>query len=134
MPAQNPSAARNAAGRVFLFADKVTPSMARAMDETARRRAKQMAYNEAHGITPKTIIKPINNGLLAMLGGSKAAADAEGKIAKDLFDLEVFKALPKKKQETLLSQIESEMKAAAKLLDFDKATELRDALFALQRV
>jgi excinuclease ABC subunit B len=57
-------AARNAAGRVLLFADKITPSMARAMEETSRRRAKQMAFNEANNIVPKTVKKAINNGLL----------------------------------------------------------------------
>ena len=128
-------AARNSAGRVILFADKVTPSMARAMDETARRRQKQMAYNSEHGIVPVTIKKAINNGLLDMLGGTKSGGDDKSPAqAGDLTHPDVFKTLPDDKQAVLLEELESEMKAAAKLLDFDKATELRDTLFTLRRI
>ena len=128
-------AARNAAGRVILFADKITPSMERAMNETARRRQKQQAYNLEHGITPVTVKKEINNGLLEMLGGNKASAETkESGDAGDLTHPEVFKTLPKDKQATLLEELEREMKASAKLLDFDKATELRDTLFTLRRI
>ena len=128
-------AARNAAGRVILFADKITPSMERAMNETARRRQKQQAYNLEHGITPVTVKKEINNGLLEMLGGNKASAETkESAEAGDLTHPEVFKTLPKDKQATLLEELEREMKASAKLLDFDKATELRDTLFTLKRI
>lgn len=128
-------AARNAAGRVILFADKITPSMERAMNETARRRQKQQAYNLEYGITPVTVKKEINNGLLEMLGGNKASAETkESGDAGDLTHPEVFKTLPKDKQATLLEELEREMKASAKLLDFDKATELRDTLFTLRRL
>jgi excinuclease ABC subunit B len=128
-------AARNSAGRVILFADKITPSMERAMNETARRRQKQMAYNLEHGITPVTVKKEINNGLLEMLGGAKTSVEGkESAHAEDLTHPEVFKTLPKDKQATLLEQLQTEMKSAAKLLDFDKATELRDILFSLRRI
>jgi excinuclease ABC subunit B len=128
-------AARNSAGRVILFADKITPSMERALNETARRRQKQMAYNLEHGITPVTVKKEINNGLLEMLGGAKTSVEGkESAHAEDLTHPEVFKTLPKDKQATLLEQLETEMKSAAKLLDFDKATELRDTLFTLRRI
>jgi excinuclease ABC subunit B len=126
-------AARNAAGRVLLFADKITPSMQKAMDETARRRAKQMAHNEAHGIVPKTVKKAINNGLLDVLGASRKLEEGKQVKASAFMPLEDFKALDAKKQQALLKQLETEMKAAAKLLDFEKATQLRDALFALKQ-
>ncbi|XVJ52127.1 MAG: excinuclease ABC subunit UvrB [Vampirovibrio sp.] len=127
-------AARNAAGRVILFADKVTPSMQRAMEETSRRRQKQMAHNTEHGVVPVTIKKEINNGLLAMLGGAKGAPEGSTPQKGDWMHPDVFKTLPADKQTTLLEQLEAEMKAAAKLLDFDKATALRDTLFTLRRV
>jgi len=123
-------AARNSTGRVLLFADKITPSMQRAMDETDRRRAKQEAYNKAHGIVPKTILKPISNGLLALLGVDVAklmesdAANAE--------TVEQLKALDAETLNLLVVEVEAEMKAAAKLMDFEKATALRDKLFKLK--
>jgi excinuclease ABC subunit B len=123
-------AARNSMGRVILFADKVTPSMQRAIDETDRRRAKQEAYNTLHGITPKTILKPITNGLLALLGVDVAklietdAANAE--------TLEQLKSLDAETLNLLVQEVEAEMKAAAKLMDFEKATALRDKLFKLK--
>jgi excinuclease ABC subunit B len=126
-------AARNAAGRVLLFADKITPSMARAIEETSRRRAKQMAHNEANGIVPKTVKKAINNGLLDALGASRKLEEGTKKKASAFMDPEDFNALDSKKQHSLLSQLEAEMKEAAKLLDFEKATQLRDALFALKQ-
>lgn len=123
-------AARNAMGRVILFADKVTPSMQRAIDETERRRAKQEAYNTAHGITPKTILKPISNGLLALLG-----VDVDALLtheATEAQSLEALKATEPETLQVLITEVETEMKAAAKLMDFEKATILRDKLFQLK--
>lgn len=116
-------AARNAAGEVFLFADTITGSMQRAMDETARRRDKQIAFNTEHGITPKTIIKPISNGLLEMMGldpATKDKAKEEQQLAADTAHLS-----PDEMNE-LLTQLEEQMKHAAKMLEFEKAANLRD--------
>jgi excinuclease ABC subunit B len=123
-------AARNAMGRVILFADKVTPSMQRAIDETERRRAKQEAYNTAHGITPKTILKPISNGLLALLGVDVDALLTHEATAAQ--SLEALKATEPETLQVLITEVEAEMKAAAKLMDFEKATILRDKLFQLK--
>ena len=123
-------AARNSTGRVLLFADKITPSMQRAMDETDRRRAKQEAYNTLHGIVPKTILKPITNGLLALLG-----VDVDKLLATEAGEAESLELLKSTDAETvslLINEVEAEMKAAAKLMDFEKATALRDKLFKLK--
>ncbi len=121
-------AARNATGEVFLFADKITDSMQRAMDETARRREKQMAYNTEHNIVPKTIAKPISNGLLEMMG-----LDPEKK--SKLEEAENLKAetahMSDAEVAALLEQLQEQMKAAAKLLEFEKAAALRDQWQAL---
>lgn len=117
-------AARNENGRVIMFADKITNSMQLAMDETTRRRTIQKAYNEKHGITPKTIIKEVRDVIKATV----VAEDQdkyEGK-AKSL------KKMTKKEREKVVVQMEKEMKDAAKSLDFEKAAELRDVLFELK--
>jgi excinuclease ABC subunit B len=123
-------AARNAMGRVLLFADKITPSMQRAIDETERRRAKQEAYNTAHGIVPKTILKPISNGLLALLGVDVDALLTHEATAAN--SLEQLKTTEPETLQILITEVETEMKAAAKLMDFEKATILRDKLFQLK--
>jgi len=121
-------AARNAAGRVILFADKITESMQRAIDETQRRRALQMVYNTEHGIVPKTIKKEISNGLLDMLGGdSNASAQSELEKLK-----EEAKAVPADYLPDLITQLEIQMREAAKMLEFEKAAQLRDQLMALK--
>lgn len=109
-------AARNAEGHVILYADKITRSMKAAMDETARRREKQQAFNEAHGITPKTIRKEIKD----MLQLSQAVD--ENTTKRKLSEQE-------KKQE--LARLEREMKEAAKRLEFELAAALRDQIIAL---
>ena len=117
-------AARNENGRVIMYADKITNSMQLAMDETTRRRTIQKAYNDKHGITPKTIIKEVRDVIKATV----VAEDQdkyEGK-AKSL------KKMTKKEREKVVVQMEKEMKDAAKSLDFEKAAELRDVLFELK--
>jgi excinuclease ABC subunit B len=108
--------ARNANGRVILYADKVTESMKRAMDETTRRRQTQMEYNAANGITPKTIEKEIRKGVEEILRAKKTAADAVRLPEKD-FD-----------QAEALQQLEREMFEAAEKLEFERAAQLRDAI------
>ncbi|MBB6450352.1 excinuclease ABC subunit B [Geomicrobium halophilum] len=115
-------AARNANGEVIMYADKETRSMEVAISETNRRRSIQEAYNEEHGITPKTIEKAVPQTIQATV----AAEDQESYVApKD-------KNLTKDEKEKLITQVEDEMKEAAKLLDFERAAELRDTLIELK--
>ena len=111
-------AARNAEGRVIMYADVVTPSMERAIRETYRRREKQKAYNEAHGIVPKTIVKDIRE--IIEISGNHKAARLDGR------------KLSKKEREDLIQRLTREMKAAAKILDFENAAYIRDKIRKLQ--
>ncbi|PKE34023.1 excinuclease ABC subunit B [Macrococcoides caseolyticum] len=113
-------AARNEQGRVIMYADKITESMQFAIDETSRRRSIQEAYNEKHGITPTTINKKIRDVISTTL-----ETDEEQKPVQK-------KKLTKKERARTIEQLEHEMKEAAKALDFERATELRDALFELK--
>jgi excinuclease ABC subunit B len=111
-------AARNAQGLVILYADTVTRSMSAAMEETQRRREIQSAYNQAHGIVPKTIVKSVRD----VLEISHAPA-AKGKGPKALSDQE---------KAGLIAQLEAEMKEASRRLEFEYAAVLRDQIIALQ--
>jgi len=113
-------AARNAEGLVILYADTITPSMKRAMDETERRRKKQHAYNEAHGIVPRTIRKSVRE----MVEISHTAEEASKKSKKKLSDAE--------RQETI-RRLEKEMQAASKMLEFEYAALLRDQIIELRK-
>lgn len=116
-------AARNVDGRVILYADEMTGSMERAMAETKRRRELQMAYNEAHGITPKTIAKAIKDITESM------SSEHQKTVARLLaIDLEAAKASPQK----LIAQKEQQMEAAVKMLDFETAAILRDEIVAIK--
>ncbi|MBI1858862.1 MAG: excinuclease ABC subunit UvrB [Candidatus Melainabacteria bacterium] len=118
-------AARNAAGKVILYADRITESMKKAIFETERRRQLQIEYNKKHNITPRTIVKGHSNPILDSLRTNK---DAEEIIAEELaHEKAKLKDLPK-----IIKKIENEMKNAALLLDFEKATKLRDQLYALR--
>lgn len=112
-------AARNAQGQVIMYADSVTPSMENALRETQRRREKQMAYNGAHGITPQTIHKDVREVLEIT---SKSELD-KNKPAKRLSRVE---------REQLIKQLTAEMKAAAKILEFEHAAYLRDRINKLR--
>ncbi len=115
-------AARNASGRVIMYADRITDSMDSAIKETNRRREIQEAYNKEHNITPKTIIKDIREAI----HGMESTVDSATEIIKK------GKKAPKKAKEELIKDIEAQMKAAAKVLDFEKAMELRDILMELK--
>lgn len=117
-------AARNAEGKVIMYADKITDSMQRAMDETARRRAIQEAYNEEHGIEPKTIIKEIRD----LISISKTADKDETVVQLD----KSYEDLSRKEKADLLMKLEREMKDAAKALDFETAATLRDTILELK--
>jgi len=117
-------AARNANGHVIMYADNMTDSMKKAIEETKRRRTLQMAYNEEHGITPKTIVKKIPDVIRA----TQVAEEEESYVAKATKG----KKLTKAEREQLLATLEVEMKEAAKALDFERAAELRDTIFELK--
>lgn len=120
-------AARNANGQVIMYADTITDSMQAAIDETKRRREIQEAYNQAHHIVPKTIIKPIQEAITAV----KPAEDA-GEIEHDTeFTVKDFKALAKAEQQNLLAELTEQMRSAAKRLDFEQAATLRDTIMEL---
>ncbi|MCL1695803.1 MULTISPECIES: excinuclease ABC subunit UvrB [unclassified Lysinibacillus] len=117
-------AARNANGHVIMYADNMTDSMKKAIEETKRRRTLQMAYNEEHGITPKTIVKKIPDVIRA----TQVAEEEESYVTKATKG----KKLTKAEREQLLASLEVEMKEAAKALDFERAAELRDTIFELK--
>lgn len=116
-------AARNQNGKVIMYADKVTDSMKAAIEETRRRRKTQEAYNEAHGITPTTIIKEVRDLIsitTAVTGEDKGSLTSD-KVA----------GLNKKERKELIGKLEAEMQEAAKALDFEKAANLRDIVLEL---
>ena len=114
-------AARNAQGKVIMYADTMTESMRKAIEETNRRRSIQEEHNRIHNITPKTIIKDVQEVM-----HSKETQEMTSKY------LQKKNKMSKKEKEKLLSQLEKEMKAAAKALDFERAAELRDMLIELR--
>ena len=119
-------AARNAGGRVILYADRITDSMKRAMDETERRRTVQQAYNEEHGVTPKTIVKPVVPLIETTLVAESRASygeDSDGKKKKKL---------TKKQKESLIRTLLAQMQTASRALEFERAAELRDMIIELE--
>ena len=129
-------AARNAEGKVIMYADVITDSMQRAMDETARRRQVQEAYNREHGIVPKTIVKPIKDLIDLTLvaeesGEYKVDIDAKAKAAAKKLQ-RPDKKLTKKEGEALLKALTKEMQMASRSLEFERAAQLRDMIFELQ--
>ena len=111
-------AARNAEGKVIMYADSVTPSMERAITETDRRREKQMRYNEEHGIVPKTIVKDVRDVI---------------EISSKSGDDKSLSKLSQKEREAMIIRLNAEMKAAAKILEFEHAAYLRDKIEKLKR-
>ena len=115
-------AARNAEGMVVMYADTITPSMRRAMDETERRREKQDAFNKAHGITPRTVIKSVRDLLDITAQDEADTAERRGQV----------QGLTKQQKAERIAKLEKEMKEAAKLLEFEYAAELRDRIIQLR--
>ncbi len=112
-------AARNAEGRVIMYADKITPSMRRAIDETERRREMQQQFNAAHGITPKTVSKQVHD--IIEISGSSSADNTPA-----------HKHMTKGEKAAAIAQLTRQMKEAAKLLEFEIAAALRDKIKALE--
>ena len=116
-------AARNAEGHVIMYADVITDSMRRAIDETLRRRESQEAYNKEHGITPKTIKKAVRD----LISISKEVAKTQKKLEKDM------ESMSRKELEELIGKVQKQMKAAAANLNFEMAAELRDQMIELKK-
>jgi excinuclease ABC subunit B len=115
-------AARNVHGRVILYADQITDSMRRALDETDRRRQKQLEYNEAHGITPRTVEKSVEEVLRAT-----SVADAIGG-SRDDGVANLLASIDADGPEALIQRLEDEMMEAARRLEFERAASLRDRI------
>ena len=116
-------AARNSEGHVIMYAENMTDSMRIAIDETQRRRELQQAYNEAHGITPKTIRKAVRD----LISISKEVAKTESTMEKDP------ESMTREELEKLIAQVQKQMKAAAAELNFEMAAELRDNMIELKK-
>ncbi|NQJ03830.1 excinuclease ABC subunit B [Streptococcus suis] len=116
-------AARNSEGHVIMYADKVTESMRKAMDETARRRQIQMAYNEEHGIIPQTIKKEIRD----LISVTKA-------VTQDKEEVVDFNALNKDERKAMIKKLEGQMQEAAEVLDFELAAQIRDMVIELKNM
>ena len=115
-------AARNSDGHVIMYADKITESMQKAMDETARRREIQMAYNKEHGITPQTIKKEIRD-LISITKTNEA------EVAEDTVN---YSAMNKKERQEAIKKLQKQMHEAAELLDFELAAQIRDMVLELK--
>lgn len=116
-------AARNADGEVIMYADKITPSMDYAISETARRRRIQNDYNEKHGITPKTIVKDVRD-IIEISESKKKNLDSEKQ----------FRRLSRDERSRVIRELTNEMKAAAKILEFEHAAYLRDKIEKLKSI
>ena len=114
-------AARNAEGMVIMYTDTITPSMRRAMDETERRREKQDAFNKAHGIVPKTVIKSVR-ALLDISAEGEDTPEKKGEV----------QGLTKQQKAERIARLEKEMREAAKMLEFELAAALRDQIIELR--
>jgi excinuclease ABC subunit B len=117
-------AARHLEGRAILYADNMTDSMKRAIDETTRRRRTQVEYNERNGITPQSIIKPIDMTLVAIAEGDYATVPIEA-------DPDVEQLTPAQRDE-FIAELEGRMREAAKKFEFEKAAQLRDKVKLLR--
>jgi len=115
-------AARHVNGQVLMYADKITDAMKKAIDETNRRRQKQIDYNQAHGIVPESIVKEVYD-----------LTDRVRMVAEERAEYKVGQALPKDELTRLIKELEKQMKQAAEALEFEKAALLRDQIFELRQ-
>jgi excinuclease ABC subunit B len=115
-------AARHVNGTVIMYADTTTDAMKQAIDETNRRRAKQITYNQAHGIEPRSIVKEVRD-----------LTDRVRKVAEERAPYVVSSEMPKDELARLIKELDKQMKAAAAELEFEKAAVLRDQIFELRQ-
>jgi excinuclease ABC subunit B len=120
-------AARHVNGQVIMYADRITDSMQRAIEETNRRRAKQIAFNQEHGIEPVSIVKEVRD--LTDQISARAVAEAQAD-----YNIDGATKLPTSELKRLISELEKQMKDAAKNLEFEKAAILRDQVFELRSI
>lgn len=127
-------AARNANGKAILYGDRITDSMRRAIDETARRREKQIAFNEEHGITPKTITKSVEDIMAGAQapGARKTRRRGEQQETSVALDRDALALMTRPEVQQAIGQVEDQMHKAAKNLEFEQAAALRDQLHILQ--
>jgi len=125
-------AARNAESKVIMYADTITDSMRKTIDETARRRAKQMAYNEAHGIVPKTIVKAIDNSLGTLKSGQPEPVAYGQQAATSMAAESQAVYMSKEQIQKAIQQAKKNMEKAVKEMDFLNAAKYRDEMIALQ--
>jgi excinuclease ABC subunit B len=116
--------ARNLNGRAILYADTMTESMQRAMDETTRRRAIQQAYNEEHGITPESIVRPVDMSLAHIIEADYV------EVAETTDGIPEFKS--QEELDAYIAKLETDMREAAKRFEFEKAAQLRDTIKELR--
>jgi excinuclease ABC subunit B len=124
-------AARHIEGQVIMYAERVTKSMAAAIEETERRREKQQAYNEEHNIEPRSIVKQIRD--LTDRVRAMAQEELDDAIPDDAEQIDLH-ALPTDRLHKMIKELEAEMKRAAQSLEFEKAAALRDQIFELRGV
>ncbi|MCB1850309.1 MAG: UvrB/UvrC motif-containing protein, partial [Gammaproteobacteria bacterium] len=122
-------AARNSAGKAILYADRITGSMQRAMDETNRRRAKQTAYNELHGITPQTIRKAVADIMEGARAGAPLSPRAYARVAEEAAE---YAAMTPQQMAKRIKQLEQQMYQHARDLEFEEAARIRDRIRQLQ--
>jgi excinuclease ABC subunit B len=118
--------ARNVSGKVIMYADTITDSMRKAIQETERRRAQQVRYNQEHGIQPETIRKEIKNML--ELGPSNESTEADLERTT-----QALAKVPRQHVQLMLMQLEEEMRAAAETLEFERAANIRDRIMELKK-
>jgi excinuclease ABC subunit B len=121
-------AARHVQGKVIMYADKITPAMDTAITETTRRREKQVAYNEARGIQPVSIIKAVRD-ITDQLSAQHATAEQQGE-----YQASGVSAIPKTEMQKIIQELEAKMKTAAQNLEFEKAAALRDQIYELREI
>lgn len=127
--------ARNVNGKVILYADKITGSMQRMLNETGRRREKQIEYNNKHNITPKTIYKTVDEIMASTaVADVKAFRDEKVEKARILVSEKLTRYLTKDQRQDLIEELKKEMRTAAKDLEFERAAQLRDEIERLERV
>ncbi|RPH86483.1 MAG: excinuclease ABC subunit B, partial [Chroococcales cyanobacterium metabat2.561] len=129
-------AARNVNSKVIFYADQVTRSMQRTIDETTRKREKQLAYNEKYGITPESVHKPIERSLLGQEGGSmKGKTAGRPYIEEENINLAadpVVRYMTPEQAQKAIKKLKQQMEAAVKELDFIEAARIRDEIYALE--